>query len=395
MHKIDLPQNQLNHLEQQNYAFSSSTSAYLKHFDKAISSKKGAISNSYLGIDLGDFYNTKNTVINIADTFAYRFPTQNYNNDPLFLYNECPATTVNLNTAYSVGNLPAGTNLTWHTSLPATNANKMADVSTLGSGIYYAAFYDATNDCYGDNGMATLAINVKIISCTTINNECPATTVNLNTAYSVSNLPADASLTWHTSLPATNANKMANASAVGSGTYYAAFYDATNDCYPDNGMSATAVNVELVPCGEICDNGIDDDGDGAIDCADGDCANYEPLTLMDDNYATCPGFLIERFLKSNDVVTANAVYLLKQAPTKGVAVVQENGIFSYNSSLTDCLDDSFVYQVCDTLTGCCAEATVFIDLSDTERPQLDNLPEDETVHCDEILPTIPSVFAFD
>jgi len=35
---------------------------------------------------------------------------------------------------------------------------------------------------------------------------------------------------------------------------------------------STQVSVSIMPgCGEICDNGIDDDGDGLVDCADPDC----------------------------------------------------------------------------------------------------------------------------
>ncbi|MCP4443028.1 MAG: hypothetical protein GY810_29330, partial [Aureispira sp.] len=38
------------------------------------------------------------------------------------------------------------------------------------------------------------------------------------------------------------------------------------------------------PCQEICDNGLDDDGDGLIDCFDPDCCNYCP----DFYYNACP-----------------------------------------------------------------------------------------------------------
>lgn len=55
--------------------------------------------------------------------------------------------TYNLNNI-TANNTPAGTTLTWHTGTPATNANTVANPSAVGSGVYYAAFYDAANDCY-------------------------------------------------------------------------------------------------------------------------------------------------------------------------------------------------------------------------------------------------------
>lgn len=78
--------------------------------------------------------------------------------------NTCPATVVNLNTAYAVQNLPAGTSISWHTGTPATNANKLTalqatQVST--GGTYYAAVFIAGANCYS----ATVPVVVTINSC--------------------------------------------------------------------------------------------------------------------------------------------------------------------------------------------------------------------------------------
>ena len=148
-------------------------------------------------------------------------------------------------------------------------------------------------------------------------------------------------------------------------------------------------------CIEICDNGIDDDGDGLIDCGDGDCAGYVPIELADDSFNNCPGFIIERNLSFNDRITYNSIYTLAQSPTEGVAIINKNGSFAYTSFLGDCQDDTFTYQVCDTITGCCEEATVLIDLTDSEAPALYNVPTDETIHCDEYISPPPLVYAND
>jgi hypothetical protein len=78
--------------------------------------------------------------------------------------NTCPSQTVNLNTAYSIPNLPAGTTVSWHTGTPATDANRMTDQQAQNvsvSGTYYAAINISGAGCYS----ATIAVNVTIVPC--------------------------------------------------------------------------------------------------------------------------------------------------------------------------------------------------------------------------------------
>jgi hypothetical protein len=85
------------------------------------------------------------------------------------------------------------------------------------------------------------------LSATSISNVCPATTVNL-TSITASNTPANTTLTWHSGTPATTANKITG-TAVAAGTYYAAFFDATNNCYSGtSGSGTTAVTVTITIC---------------------------------------------------------------------------------------------------------------------------------------------------
>ncbi|MBI3237508.1 MAG: gliding motility-associated C-terminal domain-containing protein, partial [Flavobacteriia bacterium] len=65
------------------------------------------------------------------------------------------AATYNLNNV-TASNTPAGTTLTWHTGTPATNGNTVGNPSAVSSGVYYAAFYDAVNDCYSPTQAFTL-----------------------------------------------------------------------------------------------------------------------------------------------------------------------------------------------------------------------------------------------
>lgn len=92
------------------------------------------------------------------------------------------------------------------------------------------------------------------LSSTTISNVCPATTVNLTT-ITASNLPASTTLTWHTGTPATTANKITG-TAVAAGIYYAAFFDATNNCYSGaSGSATTAVTATVNSCVTPCNAG--------------------------------------------------------------------------------------------------------------------------------------------
>lgn len=103
------------------------------------------------------------------------------------------------------------------------------------------------------------------LSATTKANTCPATTIDLTT-ITATNLPSGATLTWHTGTPATTANQitagnpLTDPAAVPAGTYYAAFYDAANNCFSGTLGSATTLvtatsNVCIAPVA------------GTIDCS--------------------------------------------------------------------------------------------------------------------------------
>ncbi|MFK8101081.1 MAG: M43 family zinc metalloprotease [Saprospiraceae bacterium] len=54
----------------------------------------------------------------------------------------------------------------------------------------------------------------------------------------------------------------------------------------DDGNGLTDCEDDACPCAEICDNGIDDDGDGLIDCFDSDCCGA--LSCENNYYNPCP-----------------------------------------------------------------------------------------------------------
>lgn len=87
-------------------------------------------------------------------------------------------------------------------------------------------------------------VTAPTLTTTTKSNLCPSNTVDLTT-ISATNLPVGATLTWHTGTPATTANKVTG-TAVMAGTYYAAFFDAANNCYSRTSSTATSGSATTV-----------------------------------------------------------------------------------------------------------------------------------------------------
>ncbi len=81
-----------------------------------------------------------------------------------------------------------------------------------------------------------------------VSNTCPVATVNLNTAAHIGTIPTGAALVWFTNNTHTG-SAYATPTAAVAGTYYAFYYDETNDCYSP---ASTAVTVTITDCGEIC-----------------------------------------------------------------------------------------------------------------------------------------------
>ena len=80
----------------------------------------------------------------------------------------------------------------------------------------------------------TCNLPTPVLSATSLNIPCLATTTNLN-SITASNTPNSScttpdTLTWHSGTPATGANTLSS-TIVGTGTYYASFYDAISHCY--------------------------------------------------------------------------------------------------------------------------------------------------------------------
>jgi hypothetical protein len=159
--------------------------------------------------------------------------------------------------------------------------------------------------------------------------------------------------------------------------------------------SVDSLIVSVVLCPEDCTDGIDNDGDGLVDCDDPDCQTTGMPQLMWDSYSVCPGTAFQEQVIFNDNNLQNAAFSIATQPNNGNVSINNNGVFTYSPYNSACVNDRFVYRVCNQMTGCCDTASVFLVLHDTIPPSLVNVPPDITINCEDIVPAPPFVYGLD
>ena len=117
---------------------------------------------------------------------------------------------------------------------------------------------------------------------------------------------------------------------------------------------------------------------------------------QDDIYdSVCPGFFFYDYLNINDLNLINPVYSLAVPPVNGTIDLDTDGEFVYTPNSFFCGSDEFTYTVCNNGTTCCASAKVYIDMTDSETPILQNIPNNLLISCDDIVPLAPIVNAWE
>jgi hypothetical protein len=161
------------------------------------------------------------------------------------------------------------------------------------------------------------------------------------------------------------------------------------------GCTATAgVTVTVSNCTEVCADGLDNDGDGLVDCSDPDCATIGTPSLANDAFTTCPGVALQGIVTMNDGNLQNPVITVQVPPTQGSVVINNFGAFTYTPSSSNCGSDQFTYRACNA-SGCCATAVATIIIGDNVPPTLLNVPADLTIACDDEVPLPPLVVGQD
>lgn len=175
-----------------------------------------------------------------------------------------------------------------------------------------------------------------------------------------------------------------------SNTTYSVTVSSASGCSARDEVEV-AVNV----CTEDCTNGLDDDGDGLVDCDDPDCVLNAAPHLADDIYTSCPGMMFSERVTYNDGNLQNPEFSIISPPANGLATIDLTGKFTYTPFGFFCATETFIYQVCNTDSGCCSTATVSLVLGDDTAPTLSNVPADITIGCDDAVPSPPTVVGYD
>ncbi|MEO6287669.1 MAG: hypothetical protein ABIN80_16685 [Dyadobacter sp.] len=234
------------------------------------------VSGSYYAFfydSVGDCYNTDNStrMVQASITGCCSAGTAQVSLTSNFLTNICPAKKINLNSAFT-GTSPTGSSLVWFDN-PQHTGTKIADPTNITtSGFYYAFFYDSVNNCYNTaNSSAMVQSFIKDccktgtaqvpLTATTLKNICPSQLVDLRTL--MNGLPPDGTDIVFYSTANHAPGTLISGSEIGgikkinvgvSGTYYAFFYDAVNDCF-NTANSTSAVVVTITPCPPPCNAG--------------------------------------------------------------------------------------------------------------------------------------------
>ena len=126
------------------------------------------------------------------------------------------------------------------------------------------------------------------------------------------------------------------------------------------------------------------------------CCTFPDVST--DSYSECPGDNITGNVSTNDGSLTNPSYSVQSggsAASSGSISMNANGSFTYNPSGTPCGNFSFTYRVCNNNdSSCCSDATVSLNYSDNENPNLTNVPGNVTVNCNSV-PTAASPTATD
>ena len=147
-----------------------------------------------------------------------------------------------------------------------------------------------------------------------------------------------------------------------------------DDGYTDPGTSYTDGNVGYC-LDEICDDGIDNDDDGATDCEDSDCSespdcNIPPTVVADDAIVFEDESIDINVLANDSDEDGNLENpTILSGPDHGSAELNQDGTITYTPDPDFNGDDSFSYQVCDDGTpSMCGDAIVAITVKPVNDP---------------------------
>jgi hypothetical protein len=160
---------------------------------------------------------------------THRFDAQGITNEVLSVPSSCTGLyTISGNTL--APSINTG-NITRVTVSSVTPFKEVVITKVTGTAFIFVSGSTQSTPCYAGNTAPTL-------SATTLTAACPANTVNLNSLVT-STLPTGGTLKWYTSTARTT-EVIDPTGVTTSGTYYAFYYDATNNCFSGASAAVTA-----------------------------------------------------------------------------------------------------------------------------------------------------------
>ena len=280
--------------------------------------------------------------------------------DEYCLENLCPDTTVDLTTALTTpSNIPNGSSVTYHTGLPVTSANQVNDPSAVSEGSYFVAFFNPVGACFSGDGFTAAEVVVSRVACSA----CNLTSVNLiNETCNDNSTDTDASDDYISfdlnpmgedlgsgyTLSVDNGGifEGGNIGNYGGSTSFrlqdgsadGTTYTITITDNDDNSCT-TNITVGQSACSfaeQNCIDGIDNDGDGDIDCDDSNCSSSYIC-------ANCP----------SSPVSGNGLFVnhTTVAGTPANAGGAPDGVFTGNLAGADNLTLSYDFDAGSMVTG--------------------------------------------
>lgn len=160
-----------------------------------------------------------------------------------------------------------------------SNGSVSEDITGLGAGTYSLTVTDA-NGCSTSASTTITQSETLTLSATHTDDTDPSATGNGSIDLSVSEGTAAYSFLWKEDGATFDGNDSEDLSALNAGIFTVVVTDA-NGCTKN-------LSVELYEP-EICDDGIDNDGDGLIDCLDNQCIPVTPGTITPSDSPICVG----------------------------------------------------------------------------------------------------------
>ena len=125
-----------------------------------------------------------------------------------------------------------------------------------------------------------------------------------------------------------------------NGNYYIIIQDTITGCELE--YAANPFMLLDIPCPEICDDGIDNDGDGLIDCEDGGCGTPSITSVTPINPSNCPSL-------DNGRITIKALGLNLEYSIDGGNTYHSTSVF------TGLENGAYTIFVRNSVTGCATE----------------------------------------